>query len=118
MQLDAVRRLARLSFKIVKKTNASNSDRHIDRLKRVGRGEHRVELRARVRNTGGERTAGGHTTRRWNLCDHRMARRVGDHHVIVQVVHQRVLLERRVDDVELLLGRLSLIVLKFIGSCD
>ena len=104
MQLDSVRRDPFLTFLVIEKPNAGYLHRHVHSLKISRRGESRVELLARVGNAGGKSTARTHAIWIRNLYDHRAARAVGDHHVIIGIVSVDKLNQSRVDDPHRRLG--------------
>ena len=90
MQLDPIRRQARLAFEIIEKPDSGDPHRHIGILKSRGRSEHRVELGPRMGDARGEGTTRVNTTGRRYLSNHGATISIGNNHVIIGIVHSDI----------------------------
>ena len=98
MQLDAIRGHSFLAFEIIEEADAGNLHRHICILKISSRGEDCVELRSRAGDARGQRAAWADASGIGNLGDHRVARVVGQDHVIIGIVGAHIFFQRSVQN--------------------
>ena len=119
MQLDAIRGHSFLAFEVIEEADAGNLYRHIRVLKTGSRREDCVELRTRVGDARGQRTARTDASRIGNLSDHCVARVIGQDHVIIGIVSAHIFFQRGVQNPNRSFGWLhATIVRNGIRRCD
>ena len=106
MQLDAIRGHSFLAFEIIEEADTGNLHRHICILKTGISGKNCVKLRSRVGEARGQRAAWADASGIGNLGDHRVARVVGQDHVIIGIVGAHIFFQRSVQNPNSSFGRL------------